>query len=443
MVLPGRVALAFGVLMAVLLARIIVLKSWQQQALGMTVLVLPLSWKWSIEGAVDLTFPSEFLIITMALVVLWELAVMARWQIVRNHPWPALWIITFLLPLVQSTMPVTSLKFTVLNALMVGVFYYGILLFAVDQFRFYLRLFALALVPVVFWGMYNFYRYDFNPITITGIFQPFFYSSTFLGAVCAMGMGYAVGRSSKGWYYLALAALAFAVVVLSESRAALLSTVLVFASLPLYGLRRWARLAVPVVLLVGGYGVVGPDALREAFAYNKVESHDPTANVFEETLSVTNVETDVSNKERLNRWVSALKMFRERPHWGFGPGTYQFAYIPFQEEGLKNRLSVRNPDNPPPGSGGSAHSEVLLQLSENGWPTTVVFVVMMGVWVRRGLLFPRNWRDPKVAFFLAMVTYIFHMNVNNFLNQPAFAFLFWGFGAMLSVSSKELAEKNE
>ena len=48
-------------------------------------------------------------------------------------------------------------------------------------------------------------------------------------------------------------------------------------------------------------------------------------------------------------------MFEERPLFGFGPGTYQFTYIPFQEKSLENRLTVRNPDSPPQGSGGSAH----------------------------------------------------------------------------------------
>jgi hypothetical protein len=120
---------------------------------------------------------------------------------------------------------------------------------------------------------------------------------------------------------------------------------------------------------------------------------------------------------------------------GFGPGTYQFQYIPFQEAGLKNRLSVRNPDDVPQGSGGSAHSEVLLQLSENGWPTALVFVLMLGLWMGRGL-----WASAKmewVPYVLGLTTYVFHMNVNNFLNQPGFAFLFWTFGAMIMIKSHE------
>jgi hypothetical protein len=38
------------------------------------------------------------------------------------------------------------------------------------------------------------------------------------------------------------------------------------------------------------------------------------------------------------------------------------------------------------------------------------------------------------------------MNVNNFLNQPAFAFLFWTFGAVLmspDLISKKVKDENE
>lgn len=83
---------------------------------------------------------------------------------------------------------------------------------------------------------------------------------------------------------------------------------------------------------------------------------------------------------------------------------------------------MRNPDSPPPGSGGSAHSEILLQLSENGIGTVLIFLVMIGRWVYFGFL-RGTLRSPQTALFLALSTYLFHMQFNNFLNQPAFAFL--------------------
>jgi O-antigen ligase len=205
------------------------------------------------------------------------------------------------------------------------------------------------------------------------------------------------------------------------------------------------RLVGPIIIVLF-LVTIGAENIREAFAFNKIESHNPDTNIFEETLSVTNIQSDDSNIERLNRWLSALKMFQERPHWGFGPGTYQFKYIPFQESTLMNRLSVRNPDDIPKGSGGSAHSELLLQLSENGWPSTAIFIIIFLVWVYRGYLSIGELQIKRLPFFLGLITYAFHMNVNNFLNQPAFAFLFWTFGAVLmspDLISKKVKDENE
>jgi O-antigen ligase len=155
-------------------------------------------------------------------------------------------------------------------------------------------------------------------------------------------------------------------------------------------------------------------------------------------MSVTNVQTDASNIERLNRWVSALRMFEEQPYCGFGPGTYQFTYIPFQEKRLENRLTVRNPDTPPPGSGGTAHSELLLQLSENGILTPLIFLLMWIRWWYFGF-FTIAKRSPLLPLFLGLSTYFFHMQFNNFLNQPVFAFLFWATAAYFDfqLSSKD------
>ena len=149
-------------------------------------------------------------------------------------------------------------------------------------------------------------------------------------------------------------------------------------------------------------------------------------------MSVTNLNTDVSNIERLNRWVSALRMFEERPFTGFGPGTYQFTYLPFQEKRLANRLTVTNPDSPPPGSGGTAHSELLLQLGENGILTPLLFLFIWLRWTFFGF-FIGNKQSIHIPLLLGLSSYFFHMQFNNFLNQSVFAFLFWGTAAYLDV----------
>ena len=76
--------------------------------------------------------------------------------------------------------------------------------------------------------------------------------------------------------------------------------------------------------------------------------------------SFSNVSSDASNLERLNRWSCAWAMFQERPLWGWGPGTYQFEYAPFQTSDLRTIISTNNADL------GNAHSEYLGPLAEQG-----------------------------------------------------------------------------
>jgi O-antigen ligase len=416
-------------------AIIIVQKQWHSWAFQAAAFFIPLSAKVSL-GTMDIMFPGEWIIGVLFLVVLFETVSGGKIKLRWFDGIPALWVLSFVLPTLFSDMPLVSSKFTALNAIYVVAFYFGARLFGNQDIHLWLRNYFISFLLVVLWGAYQFYQFDFNPITIIGVFKPFYYSSTYVGAVAALFTGYFLGKGPRVGASLMLVLLATGIVIFTESRAALLSLLLLLFTWGLMQLSRPLRLVLPAAGVVVFLSFGGLEKLQTSFRYNKVESHDPNSNVFEETLSVTNVETDVSNKERLNRWVSALKMFSVQPHFGFGPGTYQFQYIPFQEASLKNRLSVRNPDDIPQGSGGTAHSELLLQLSENGWPSVVVFIAMLVFWVRRGI-----WQvglSKNVApYFLGLSTYLFHMNVNNFLNQPGFAFLFWTFGAMLMQGGDE------
>ena len=392
-------------------------------------LLAPLSVKIALPFA-DLYLPGEFLAAALALGVATYFLIGGHLSLLRKFPLPALWLLTFLPGLWFSEIPATSFKFAALNALFVVAFYYGGVLLAVRGNRFPLLPYACALVPVGMFGLYQFALYNFNPVTISGIFKPFFYSHTMFGAVAAFIAAVALAKARTQRWWLLVVLVATIAVGFSTSRAALWSLVFMGGVYVLILLPRMFRVVVPIVVVVGFFGLGGKAKLDEAFAYNSYESHDPQASLVEKSMSVTNVQSDASNIERLNRWVSALAMFNERPLTGFGPGTYQFTYIPFQEKRLENRLTVTNPNSPPPGSGGSAHSELLLQLSENGIWSPLVFLLMWLRWFYYGL-FRSDRSSDLLPLFLGLSTYFFHMQFNNFLNQSVFAFLFWGTAAYL------------
>lgn len=427
---PALIALVFFGLMA---AALVLRFGWEARAFELLAFALPLSVKVPLTPALDMNLPAEGLIFMMALLVAWHILFRGGWKQVATLPFPALWVLTFLVPTFTSEMLAVSIKFTLLNATYVAVFFYGFLVFRpqLSEKRM-VGLFALSLALVAFWSLLQFARYGWNPITVSGIFKPFFTSHTTVGALAAMLIAYHLPsvRRQK-WALLAVSSFT-ALLFYTTSRAAIWSFALTFPVLALYFVPRKLRLLLPLALLAVSAFLAGPQLATKLFDNTQYESHDPNANVLEESMSVTNISTDASNMERLNRWTSALRMFQERPWFGFGPGTYQFTYIPYQEPSLENRLTVRNPNYPPPGSGGSAHNEWLLQLSENGWPSAVLFVAMLIGWTARGLFAGRAEIWSRAPYFLALFTYFVHLNFNNFLNQPAFAFLFWLMAAALS-----------
>ena len=129
--------------------------------------------------------------------------------------------------------------------------------------------------------------------------------------------------------------------VLSFTRAAWVSLAAAAAiwALMLLGIRLKTLVAAGVTVLVGLF--LSWDALVIQLERNKQDSSDDLAQHVE---SISNVSSDDSNLERLNRWSCALAMFQERPVFGWGPGTYQFEYAPFQQSSLRTLISTNNGD---------------------------------------------------------------------------------------------------
>lgn len=428
-------AMALG---AGILCLIVYLKNGFKYLIPGLAFILPISVALPVSSSAKMVLPAEFIIVILAPIVLLKLWEHQKDRFLFRFPWPAIWLISFIPGLIFSDLPLVSIKFWILNGLYVLVFYYGILIWRAEggNFNSLVNLFAWAMLPASLIGLYHFAEYEFNPITLAGIYKPFFYSHTYFGATVAIIAGYSLGKANqdKRWWPIAIALGALAMI--SGSRAALWSILFMLGIYALLQLKPLWRFALPILGLTIALSLGGYSKLEELFTYNRYQSYDPNASIVEKSMSVTNVQSDVSNIERLNRWVSALRMFEERPHWGFGPGTYQFTYIPFQEKKLENRLTVHNPDSPPEGSGGTAHSEILLQLAENGWTSVLLFCLILGLWFFKGFTSKSATKALYLPLLLGLSTYYFHMHFNNFLNQPAFAFLFWSFGAMIDFQTK-------
>jgi putative inorganic carbon (hco3(-)) transporter len=177
--------------------------------------------------------------------------------------------------------------------------------------------------------------------------------------------------------------------------------------------------------------------------YMKLEKNrqDSSSDFAKQIQSVSNISTDASNKERINRWSCAIRMFKEKPIFGWGPGTYMFKYAPFQFSYERTIISTNSGDL------GNAHSEYLGPLAESGILGTLTFLAIVLASIYYGM---RVYRRTKVksekiivlSVLLGLITYYVHGLMNNFLDTDKLSALFWGYTAIIVALDMGLAERN-
>ena len=123
-------------------------------------------------------------------------------------------------------------------------------------------------------------------------------------------------------------------------------------------------------------------------------------------------------------------MFKERPVFGWGPGTYQFNYAPFQRSQEKTRISTNT------GKRGNAHSEYLGPLSQSGifGMLSIILIFVLSFYTGLRVYFTSKNQKIKIlslGILLGLTTYFVHGILNNFLDTDKASALVWGYIAML------------
>ena len=347
-----------------------------------------------------------------------------------------------------SQIPLVSIKALTARLWFVVPFYFlGILLFRkLKNIRSFIWLYTIPLVGVIFYTTYNHYLWGFSEQSGHWVMEPFYNDHTAYGAILALFIPVFVGFSFTRTYsktlrffsFLVLALLIMAL-VLSFSRAAWVSlafAVLVYLVIAL-------KIKLKFILLTFGI-LLSFFFLFQNNIWEKLEKNKQgtSANFLEHVQSISNVTTDDSNLERLNRWASAIRMFRERPVLGFGPGTYQFEYAPFQRYSEKTRISTNAGDK------GNAHSEYIGPLAESGvlgafWVVFIlVFVVLTGLRVYKKTD-SKEIKMLSLSVLLGLITYYFHGTMNDFLDTDKASVPFWGFIAILVALDLYYLPKNK
>ena len=281
--------------------------------------------------------------------------------------------------------------------------------------------------------------------TLHHVMRPFYNDHTAYGCAIALMLPAAFhlvfANERKGWQrVLSLLMIALLCVGLffSYCRAAWISVV---GALGVYVLVRLGMKVKWMVLLfamgVGVFFVYQSDVLYKLGKNHQDSSYDLAGQI----KSISNISTDASNIERLNRWASAMRLWKESPVVGIGPGTYQFIYGSYQKSYQLSTISTNAGDL------GNAHSEYIGPMTEQGLPGVLLVAVLFLTTFATGVRVYRTARDPNIgrmalAFTLSLLTYYIHGVFNNFLDTDKLSVPFWAFTAAV-VALDLYSEKKE
>ncbi len=340
---------------------------------------------------------------------------------------------------ITSTMPLVSFKFFLSRLWFVVPLYFLAAHFFKDKkfINKYIWAYIVAFVIVILYTIINHIGIGlFVKKAAQGVMKPFYNDHTSYGAVLAMYIPVLTGflfvkRHNKSFEiidFFLLALFLFAV-IFSYSRAAWISIVAVLIVFIIIKLKinRYILIFSSITLI----------ALFFVFQFQildnlKKNRQDSSGDLEKHVSSMTNIATDASNLERINRWNSAFKMFEERPVFGFGPGTYMFQYAPYQMSYDRTIISTDF------GDVGNAHSEYIGPLAESGILGTltflaiIIFTVITGIkiWYRAE---DRNIKILVISLLMGLITYYIHGFLNDFLNTDKASVPFWGFTAIITA----------
>ncbi|MEI6747947.1 MAG: O-antigen ligase family protein [Bacteroidales bacterium] len=354
---------------------------------------------------------------------------------------------------ITSDLPLVSFKFFLARLwFVIPMYFVGFILFKkFENAKLFSWIYVISLIIVIGYTIYNHSKFAFNEEQGHWVMSPFYNDHTAYGAILAFFIPVMFGfgfdkSSSKNIRTLALvfSGILLIALFLSYSRAAWLSLVLTFVVYLVILLRIRFRWIITFVVLFLAVFFTFKFEILDRLEKNKQES---SANIIEHIQSISNISSDASNLERVNRWQAALRLFDERPVFGWGPGTYQFEYAPYQRSKEKTIISTNAGDM------GNAHSEYIGPLAESGLLGMLTFLAIIVLIIRSGI---RSYRraerkDVKILSLvtvLSFITYALHSLMNNFLDTDKASVPFWGFAAIIVAidifhSSKDKKEEEE
>ena len=358
---------------------------------------------------------------------------------ILNHPVTlaiAFHILWMFITSVTSTYPLVSFKHLLSQLWFIIPFYLlGTQLFREKKnIKIFIWLYSSTLLIVIFYTLIQHAQNSWTQKAAHWVMTPFYNDHTAYAAVLALFIPPMIAfmrdrYSSFRERFLAgfMSIMLIIAIILSYTRAAWLSLIVTLIVYFIYSF----RIKFYNVLLIGA-GLVTLFMIFSSDIFMKLEKNrqDSATDFNKHIKSISNITTDASNLERINRWNSALRMWKQKPFLGWGPGTYQFNYAPFQKSSETTIISTNAGDS------GNAHSEFIGPLSEEGVFGMLAMVLIVITVIYRSSILYSTSKDPNIrlltlGILLGLITYFVHGTLNNFLDTDKLSVPFWAFIAML------------
>ena len=392
-----------------------------------------------------LSLPSEALMITITMVffarILYDLRINRDFL---KHP-ISIAILVYLgwmlITCLTSVRPVISIKAFASKLWFITSCYWFFLQMVDDDLKNAVRYFncyALGLAIIVIITTYLHALSGFDEHYAHYVMSPFYNDHTAYGAALAFMIPLSVGfiflpesKLPHKIFYVIISLILLTGFYLSFSRAAWISLVAAVGVLVILKLRIKLSWLIGGGLIIGTLLFVYADDILYKMSRN---SQDSSGNFVEHIQSMSNISTDASNMERINRWTAAFGMIKERPVFGWGPGTYQFEYAPFQVGYYRTIISTDF------GDGGNAHSEYIGPCAESGilGALTVFAIVFLFLYFGIKTYIYSDDKTLKIlslCMTLSLISYYTHGVFNNFLDTDKLSVIVWAAMAVITICS--------
>jgi len=391
--------------------------------------------------AFNMFLPTEPLLFGILLIFLMKIFATGKFdRDILRHPVSLvvyLSLFWILVTTLTSTMPLVSFKFFLTRIwFIVGFYLLTAKLFESGKnIEKYIWLYAVPLLIVIFYATYRHLGYGlWDKQAANFVVNPLYNDHTSYGAAVAMYVPFLFGFSFTKSYSPAVKNVARIVLaillmglILSYARAAWLSIIAAFGVWVIMRLKMRFKPIFITFLIALSVILVFQNQILMYLERNDTES---SANLTEHVSSISNISSDASNLERINRWSCAIRMFKDKPVFGWGPGTYMFNYAPYQLTADRTIISTNSAD------GGNAHSEYLGPMAESGLLGLITFLLLIGVVVYTAIHTYTRTNDKRLktlvmSALLGLITYYIHGILNNFLDTDKLSVPFWGFTAII------------